>query len=335
LVSASGRVEKYLESAATMAESQTPALAAFLRFLAPFAAPLGDGLLIFGRGYFAALAWLYAKCSNTPRELQAATGLVLCFFGGTYVALFAAVEAFRKMGFEHLQVELEYVMDQTTKVEAALLEHNMKDEDGDGIADVAQMDLRQAARQNMRVAMLSIEDPKRLEAAVGYLWSGFLGVVATLKLEFATTVAYALAFAEMLKFPMLRTLAPTLCVLLGPELQHWVETIVSTLLKACLIMVIWLLAKAQGAVYSCMRGGTMFGCAFMKILEERGILQRFYKEPFDPEKSYLDEILGFSMAAIGFYWQFTSGFMVPWPLNWLLWPLTALETFLELQISWQ
>ncbi|CAE7436653.1 unnamed protein product [Symbiodinium necroappetens] len=75
--------------------------------------------------------------------------------------------------------------------------------------------------------------------------------------------------------------------------------------------------------------------ASVQILEERGVLRRLCNKPFDPHGSYLDEIVGFSMAALGFYWQLSSGFLVPWPMSWLLWPLTALETFLELQISWQ
>eukprot|EP00439_Symbiodinium_sp_Y106_P086337 s158_g32.t1 len=329
------RLERLLESAAEMAESSTPLLAQALRFLAPVAAPLGDWALVIGRGYITAFTWLYSMCSKTPYELQAATGLVLCFFGGTFVALFAAVEAFRKMGFQRLQVEVQYIIDQAALVEAASEADDLKDENADGIADVDQMDARQLLRQKLHVAMMSIEDPQRLEAAVSSLWAACLGALATLKLQFAQTVAYALAFAEMLKLPALRLLAPALSSLLGKELQHWVETILEVLLKAVLILTVWLVAKAQGAVYACLRGGTMFGVAFLKILEERGVLRRLCNKPFDPESSYLDEILGFSMAALGFYWQLSSSFLVPWPMSWLLWPLTALETFLELQISWQ
>lgn len=329
------RLERLLESAAEMAESSTPLLAQALRFLAPVAAPLGDWALVIGRGYITAFTWLYSMCSKTPYELQAATGLVLCFFGGTFVALFAAVEAFRKMGFQRLQVEVQYIIDQAALVEAASAADDLKDENADGIADVDQMDARQLLRQKLHVAMMSIEDPQRLEAAVSSLWAACLGALATLKLQFAQTVAYALAFAEMLKLPALRLLAPALSSLLGKELQHWVETILEVLLKAVLILTVWLVAKAQGAVYACLRGGTMFGVAFLKILEERGVLRRLCNKPFDPESSYLDEILGFSMAALGFYWQLSSSFLVPWPMSWLLWPLTALETFLELQISWQ
>ncbi|CAE7302577.1 unnamed protein product [Symbiodinium natans] len=158
-----------------------------LRFLAPVAAPLGDGALVIGRGYIMACTWLYSICSKTPYELQAATGLVLCFFGGTFVALFAAVEAFRKMGLERLNAELQYIIDQATLVEEASALDDLKDENADGIVDVDQMDARQLARQKLHVAMVSIEDPKRLEAAVSYLWAACLGALATLKIQFAQT----------------------------------------------------------------------------------------------------------------------------------------------------
>ena len=55
--------------------------------------------------------------------------------------------------------------------------------------------------------------------------------------------------------------------------------------------------------------------------------------PFDADASYLDEILGYGIAAVGFGFQFFSGFALPFPLNVILLPLTIVEWFLRVQIS--
>ena len=43
--------------------------------------------------------------------------------------------------------------------------------------------------------------------------------------------------------------------------------------------------------------------------------------PKNHEDSYLDEAFGWTMAAIGFYFQYTIGFSVPFPMNIILLPL--------------
>jgi len=50
--------------------------------------------------------------------------------------------------------------------------------------------------------------------------------------------------------------------------------------------------------------------------------------PENDEDTYLDEILGWSLAAIGFYFQYTLGFSVPFPLNIVLFPLQITESMI-------
>ena len=57
------------------------------------------------------------------------------------------------------------------------------------------------------------------------------------------------------------------------------------------------------------------------------------KQPFDPDESYLDEAVGYSLAAFGFAFQILNGFNLPFPLNLIFLPLTIIEWFLRLQIS--
>ncbi len=113
------------------------------------------------------------------------------------------------------------------------------------------------------------------------------------------------------------------------------------------------------AFYSGLRGGKLFAEALIEFLEENpkgGIAPdpttpdapRTYwidklpvfltgkkdeKDKFDPNESYLDEAIGYTLAAFGFAFQFFNGFALPFPLNLIFLPLTIIEWFLRIQIS--
>ena len=56
-------------------------------------------------------------------------------------------------------------------------------------------------------------------------------------------------------------------------------------------------------------------------------------KPYDADKTYFDEMIGYGLAAAGFYFQLTSGFALPFPLNLVFLPLSIVEWILRLQIS--
>jgi hypothetical protein len=57
-------------------------------------------------------------------------------------------------------------------------------------------------------------------------------------------------------------------------------------------------------------------------------------KPYVADESHLDEIIAYPLAMLGFGFQVSSFFMLPFPLDWALWPVSMVEYFLELQISW-
>ena len=89
------------------------------------------------------------------------------------------------------------------------------------------------------------------------------------------------------------------------------------------------------AFYSGLRGGRMFADAVCQLLIDYDLMKLvpFVAQPFNPEESYLDEILGYGLAVCGFSFQFFSGFQLPFPLNIIFFPLTCIEWFLKIQIS--
>lgn len=89
------------------------------------------------------------------------------------------------------------------------------------------------------------------------------------------------------------------------------------------------------AFYSGLRGGRIFADSLIELLTEKGLMDKVpgISIPFDPNESVLDEVIGYTLAALGFGFQFFNGFALPFPLNLIFLPLTIIEWFLRLQIS--
>ena len=89
------------------------------------------------------------------------------------------------------------------------------------------------------------------------------------------------------------------------------------------------------AFYSGLRGGRLFGDAVCNILIDYGWMEKLpcVSKPFKAEETYLDEAIGYSMAALGFSFQFFSGFQLPFPMNIIFLPLSLIEWFLRIQIT--
>lgn len=51
------------------------------------------------------------------------------------------------------------------------------------------------------------------------------------------------------------------------------------------------------------------------------------------DHSYLDEAFGYSVAAVGFYFQWSYGFGMPFPLNIIMLPFDIIEWYIRWSIS--
>jgi hypothetical protein len=339
-VSQQERINKMIEASATLAESKNPQCAACLRSAAPVL-NIGVKIMLFiGPLYL----WIYGKIyllyTILPTNvIKMIFGVTLCFYGGPFLASFAAIEAFRKMGFERTIADLTIVYEDIQLIRAASTKDDDKDEDGDGMADVDQISAADLAKRKMMVAMTAVKKPELLQQAVGSLWASYLAVLATLKLEFARTTAIALALAEMIKMPIMRVVSPLMGMALGPDLKHWVDTIVDSTINILAMIFAWYLQMIISAFYSGLRGGTMFANAMFDLLNDKGWINMFPDfivpvKPYDPNESYLDEIVGYTLAAVGFGTQIFSGFAIQFPINIILMPFTLLEWVLRWQITY-
>jgi len=263
-------------------------------------------------------------------------GVALCFFGGVYFAGIAAWEAARIAGGIELWEHLQTCWEEGSRIRDAHLLDDQERGVGSSAAGGAEMSGADLVRRKTMVALIAVKDPHRLQQALFSLVNIYIAVIATLKFQFARTVAVAVGIASMLTLPTTRLLGPSMATVMGPELSHWVPAIIDTAIKIVAIFVASYIQACLGAAYSGLRGGRLVAGNLFSVAAERGWLDALpdclVAKPFDPNQSYLDEVVAYPLAAVGVYIQLTSGFALPFPWNLLLLPLSTMENLLRWQV---
>jgi len=283
------------------------------------------------------LYWIYTWLPQNV--LMCVLGVGLCFFGGGYFASIAFVEAVLNMGGPDMWNHLKVVWEQGQEVGTASLLDDEVDADNNGIMDVKEMSCNDLISHKAKVAAMAVTEPDRLEQAVMFLFQLYVAVIAMLKSIFARTVMLALGVANMISMPIARIFGPFLAKIMGDDLNHWVPTIIDTAVKLIAVIVAAFVQEFIGGFNSALRGGKMFAEGFINILSEYGWMDKFpnaivgEERPFNPDNSYLDEAIGYPLAAFGFYYQVINGFaIIPFPLNIIIAPVAICEYMLRWEI---
>jgi hypothetical protein len=343
-LSTAAKVEQVMKAAATISDDKkvNPAVGECLRAASPIVTYAVRAAL-FIAPY---VTWLckkgYELYVAAPKNvITLCFGLALCFLGGHFAAVFAAVEAFRQFGWERVRDNMSVVLAEAKLIGKANAKDDLVDDDHDGVADVDQIPPHELVTRKITMAMRTVNDPAKLQAALGALWGAYMAVLATLRLQFAQTVAIAMGIVETVRLPLMRIAAAPLSGALTPlKLQHWTETSLDIVIRTIAVIIAWWVQKVISAFYSGLRGGKIFASALCDIIEEKGWSEYVEKlpgvtKPFSPDTSYFDEVVAYSLAGLGIVWQLSSGFVLGFPINLLLLPLTIIEWFLEWQITWQ
>lgn len=253
---------------------------------------------------------------------DAAFGLILCFFGGSYMTLIAAVEAYRMCGWETQLKLINELIEDFQIFLAASAEDDKEDLDKNGIADVNEIDAKGLAQRKALVFFRSI-DPQRFGEVIGGLQTGFFAVIATLKLEFARAVTLGTVIGQMLKKPVDTYITPIFLERTPAEYKKWPPVVMGWVVKAITIYIAFTVQRIISAYYSAIRGGRMFAYNVLFYLEKMGWLGHV-----NVEESIIDEVIGYTIAGLGLYWQLSAGFSVPFPLNIVLLPASVAEWYL-------
>lgn len=268
-----------------------------------------------------AFSKVQAFVASLPEKIvYASLGFAVCFFGGIFPATIAAVEAWRLCGGSEAANCCRLLYAEWLKVQAANKEDNEKDKDGDGKPDLNNLTPQELVVRKAQVVLTAVE-PETISHGVVGLYTGWIGVLAILKHKFAKTVTLGERIGEQLYRPA-RQFEPALSELVPEEYRKWVPVGVRWSCKFFAMSVAWWMQRVISAVHSAVRGGLLFGKYLVEFLHEKQIVS------FGPDQAYLDEAIGWIVAAVGLLFQISLGFYVPFPLSLVLWPVQLVEAFI-------
>jgi hypothetical protein len=127
---------------------------------------------------------LWAKIEPYKPHLLAPAfmGFVMCFFGGSFLTLIAAVEAFNMCGYESTLACINMLIEDFQIVIKENEKDDKVDKDGDGVADVLQVSNTKLLTRKT-LLLLKVVDPNRITLALSGITAGGMAVVAALKLR--------------------------------------------------------------------------------------------------------------------------------------------------------
>jgi len=207
-----------------------------------------------------------------------------------------------------------------------------KDDDGDGIADVKQIPTSQLIDCKVRVAAQAVKDPQKLAAAIGGLYTGWLSVQASLRIKFARTITLAISCATLVEYYVIKALLPVASPFVAPEFVHWLPTAFSTATRGLFLYFAWKLQEMVSAVQSGLRGGLMFTRGLLAWMNKQGV-KNIGPISLESDHTYIDEVLGYMVAACGVYVQWNLGFGMPFPFSLIMFPLDIIEWYIRYSVA--
>ena len=81
------------------------------------------------------------------------------------------------------------------------------------------------------------------------------------------------------------------------------------------------------AIHLALLGGLLFSRSLLRWARREG-----YALPA-AEDTVLDEVAGYAVAALGFYYQYAWGFALPFPLSLLFFPLSWIEWYIRWAVT--
>eukprot|EP00397_Hematodinium_sp_SG-2012_P025693 GEMP01026862.1.p1 GENE.GEMP01026862.1~~GEMP01026862.1.p1 ORF type:complete len:351 (-),score=76.81 GEMP01026862.1:1127-2179(-) len=253
-------------------------------------------------------------------------GLIMCFFGGEFPLIIVAVESFVSTSYKPVMNSLLDLYDQYQKAMDAHKKDDAVDEDEDGVPDVQQITETEYVRRKGLVLVKAL-DPEKCTKALGTINAAFVMILGALKMTFVRALALGKAVGDVMRKSAHKYVTPKLEEAASADLRKWMPTVVDWTCTIVSISIAFTLQRIISAVHSALRGGMLFTRSLLAYLDRHG----YYA--FKESESSLNEILGYSLAAIGFLFQFQSGFSLFFPLSILLFPFTMVEWFLAGMIS--
>lgn len=247
----------------------------------------------------------------------------MCFFGGFYPTVFAALQAAEHGGLATVRKALTALSEEAMIIVEESKKDNKKDDDGDGVADTDQLTGKELLRRKVKLVLTKM-DPEKVNNAIASIYKVWMSVLAVLTIEFARTIALALTISDFSKSFAHRYVLPIVRNATPKEYQKWCPVLLDWLCKSIGISIAWKIQTVISAFTSALAGGLIMSRAMLLIV---------FKGAKDHEDTKVDEIASYVFAGLGFYFQYNMSFSTPFPLNIILFPVEFAEYYIRWAVT--
>eukprot|EP00573_Skeletonema_grethae_P001869 CAMPEP_0201687122 /NCGR_PEP_ID=MMETSP0578-20130828/1313_1 /ASSEMBLY_ACC=CAM_ASM_000663 /TAXON_ID=267565 /ORGANISM="Skeletonema grethea, Strain CCMP 1804" /LENGTH=306 /DNA_ID=CAMNT_0048171247 /DNA_START=107 /DNA_END=1030 /DNA_ORIENTATION=+ len=253
-------------------------------------------------------------------------GAILCFFGGFYPTVFAAVQAAEHGGLTTVKIALKALGEEVIIIVNESKKDDKVDDDGDGTPDTEQLSPRILMERKVKLVLTKM-NPEKVNTAISSIYKVWIAVLAVLKIEFARTVALAMTISAFFKRFVNRYIVPKVDSATPAEYKKWVPVLADWACKSIGVGIAWKIQTIITAFTSSLSGGLMMSRALIVILAKRGM------GPKDHNDTTADEVASYVFAFLGFYFQFTQSFSAPFPFNIILAPVQLVENWIQWSVT--
>jgi len=292
--------------------------------LEKFAGPVFNFVLDVSPAVIKACEKGYAIYKSLPLEyVKLVFGALLCFFGGFYPTVFAALQAAEHGGLSTVGNALSALSDEVLVIVAENKKDNKVDDDGDGIPDAQEVEGREFIKRKIKLVLAKV-NPVKVNDAIASIYKVWMSVLAVLTIEFARTITLSLTITKFVEKMVNRLVLPVVKAATPKEYQKWCPIVLGWWCQSIGISIAWKIQTVISALTSALAGGLIVARTVMLIRS---------KGTKNPDDTYLDEVVAYILAFVGFYFQYNHSFAVPFPFNVLLFPVKIAETYIRWAVT--
>mmetsp|Transcript_4448 Transcript_4448/g.7212 ORF Transcript_4448/g.7212 Transcript_4448/m.7212 type:complete len:340 (+) Transcript_4448:88-1107(+) len=268
--------------------------------------------------------WVKLEPYHPEELIEAVFGIFLAFFGGHYVITLAAIEAYRMCGWSTTYKYLKIIWDDYKLVRAESRKDDTIDADNDGVYDVLQISKQELFTRKLKLAAKSC-NPDKLSMAAGGLYTGFMGVIATLRVQFAQTVTLGAVIGGTFSAYAQRIFQPLFVHVVPNEYAKWVPVLIDYVCKLIGVSIAWFVQRVISAFYSAIRGANLVSKGVLSYAARHN----YINASFADASSNHYAALTMALAGAGFMFQISNYMQLPFPFNIVFFPLSIVEYILN------
>lgn len=247
---------------------------------------------------------------STPEINDIVFGLFLCFYGGQFPALLAAMIAVRQSGqWPKLQAGFKEIVDQLKKAIEILKDDEvvkMLDTDKDGKVDFSE--IAKGFKENGKGLIAEVTplvlkkvDPTILNESITSVWAITIQVSVTLQSAFARQIALGMRIGDIASGGLKHFVVPAVSKNLNKEHKVWADWGFALAAKAVGVVVAMFLSKLVGGFHSALQGGEYVAKGIVKFGKAHGVIQ-------EGNTADINMGLMYFFGLSGFWWQLKNGF---------------------------